>query len=218
MRPYGPDAVILVAGEDFDPSATTESVAGLWRDHPGVTDCVASESVVVITGPDLATWAPREWSRATTSRGDSTVKAAADAVEYGESVQTASASRREIEIPVVYDGEDLPVVAAATGLSVPEVIACHQQPLYTSAFCGFAPGFAYLSGLDPRLHVPRRDTPRARVAPGSVAIAGPYSAVYPSASPGGWHLLGRTSMTVWDPTRSDPALLAPGTLVRFVTA
>jgi KipI family sensor histidine kinase inhibitor len=82
-------------------------------------------------------------------------------------------------------------------------------------FCGFAPGFAYLEGLDPGLHLPRRATPRTRVPPGSVAIAAAYTAVYPTASPGGWHLVGSTAMAVWDAERSPPALLAPGTLVRF---
>jgi KipI family sensor histidine kinase inhibitor len=83
-------------------------------------------------------------------------------------------------------------------------------------FCGFAPGFAYLTGLDEALWLPRRSTPRTRVPAGSVAIASEYSAVYPGASPGGWHLLGTTSAQVWDPDRVRPALLEPGTKVRFV--
>jgi KipI family sensor histidine kinase inhibitor len=121
----------------------------------------------------------------------------------------------EVVIPVVYDGEDLAEVASETGLSAAEVVARHSAGEYVSAFCGFAPGFAYLSGADPVLHVSRRSSPRTRIPPGSVAIAGEYSAVYPSASPGGWRLLGRTEVPVWDVERDPPNLLPPGTRVRF---
>jgi KipI family sensor histidine kinase inhibitor len=121
-----------------------------------------------------------------------------------------------VEIPVHYDGDDLSEVAVAAGRSVDEVIARHSAGEYVSAFCGFAPGFAYLTGLDPALHLPRRATPRTRVPAGSVAIAAGYAAVYPSVSPGGWHLLGHTDTTLWDLDRVPPALLTPGTRVRFV--
>jgi KipI family sensor histidine kinase inhibitor len=121
-----------------------------------------------------------------------------------------------VEIPVVYDGDDLDSVAALTGLTVAEVIALHAGSEFVVGWLGFAPGFAYLIGLDPRLHVPRLDAPRTSVPPGSVAIAGPYSAVYPSASPGGWRLLGRTDVRVWDVAADPPAKLPPGTRVRFL--
>jgi KipI family sensor histidine kinase inhibitor len=130
-------------------------------------------------------------------------------------VDTAVSASAEVVIPVRYDGEDLADVAAEAGLSVAEVISRHSGGSYVSAFCGFAPGFAYLSGLDPVLHVSRRSTPRTRIPAGSVAIAGEYSAVYPSASPGGWRLLGRTDVPVWDVDRDPPNLLPPGTRVRF---
>ena len=123
-----------------------------------------------------------------------------------------------VEIAVRYDGEDLADVAAACGMSTHEVAERHTAPTYQCAFCGFAPGFAYLTGLDPALHLPRRPTPRTRVPAGSVAIAAEYSAVYPSVSPGGWHLLGHTDAAMWDTTRVEPALVRPGTLVRFVVA
>ncbi len=103
-------------------------------------------------------------------------------------------------------------------MSRQEVVERHTAPTYRCAFCGFAPGFAYLTGLDPALHLPRRPTPRTRVPAGSVAIAAEYAAVYPSASPGGWHLIGHTDATMWDATRDEPALVRPGTLVRFVIA
>ena len=130
-------------------------------------------------------------------------------------VDSTAAEAGEVVVPVVYDGEDLAEVAAEAGLSVPEVIARHTAGAYVSAFCGFAPGFAYLSGSDPALHVGRRSSPRTRIPAGSVAIAGEYSAVYPSASPGGWRLLGRTDVPVWDVERDPPNLLPPGTRVRF---
>lgn len=123
-----------------------------------------------------------------------------------------------VTLGVVYDGEDLGAVAEACGLTADGVVERHTTATYRSAFCGFAPGFAYLSGLDPALHLPRRATPRTSVPAGSVAIADGYSAVYPGASPGGWHLLGRTEAALFDPARDRPALLPPGTIVRFKVA
>jgi KipI family sensor histidine kinase inhibitor len=122
-----------------------------------------------------------------------------------------------VEIDVVYDGEDLEAVAAACQLTVDEVVALHSAADYTVAFCGFVPGFSYLVGLDRQLYLPRRATPRTRVPGGAVAIASEFSAVYPAAGPGGWHLLGRTDAVMWDDERPTPALLPPGTCVRFVS-
>ena len=121
-----------------------------------------------------------------------------------------------VELPVLYDGEDLEDVAEATGMSVAEVVARHAAPTYRCAFCGFAPGFGYLTGLDPSLHLPRRATPRIRIPAGAVAIAAGYSAVYPSASPGGWHLIGHTDAPMWRTDRDPPALVVPGAEVHFV--
>ena len=123
-----------------------------------------------------------------------------------------------IEVEVRYDGEDLESVATAAGLDVDEVVALHSAAEYVVAFCGFAPGFGYLRGLDPRLHLPRRATPRTRVPAGSVAVAAEYTAVYPRPSPGGWHLLGSTDRVMFDPDRSPPALFEPGVHVRFVAS
>lgn len=120
-----------------------------------------------------------------------------------------------VTLPVRYDGADLADVAEAAGLSVSEVVQRHSAATYVAAFCGFAPGFAYLTGLDPVLHLPRRSTPRTRVPAGAVAIAGEYSAVYPHPSPGGWNLLGHSDAQVWDVGREQPNLLVPGTRVRF---
>ncbi|MFB9239478.1 allophanate hydrolase subunit 1 [Plantactinospora siamensis] len=120
-----------------------------------------------------------------------------------------------IEIPVRYDGPDLAEVCRRTGLDRDGLIAAHTGADFTVAFCGFAPGFAYLTGTPAALHVPRRPTPRAVVPAGAVGLAGEYSAVYPTGSPGGWQLIGRTAMALWDETRPEPARLTPGVRVRF---
>ncbi|MBF4161934.1 5-oxoprolinase subunit PxpB [Nocardioides acrostichi] len=121
-----------------------------------------------------------------------------------------------VEIPVVYDGQDLDDVAALTGLSREEVVAAHTEQTWRVAFGGFAPGFGYLAGEDDRLHVPRREESRTRVPAGSVGLAGEYAGVYPRESPGGWQLIGRTEVDLFDLDRDPPALLRPGVAVRFV--
>lgn len=127
-----------------------------------------------------------------------------------------STARSPVELPARFDGEDLPGVAAETGLSPDEIVRMMLATTFTVAFCGFAPGFAYLTGLPARLHVPRRTRPRPRVPAGSIAIASGYAAVYPTPSPGGWHLLGTSTALLFDPEAQAPALLSPGTRVRFV--
>lgn len=121
-----------------------------------------------------------------------------------------------VEIPVHYDGPDLEDVARWAGVSVEEVVARHTGREYEAAFGGFAPGFTYLAGVDPRIAAPRLATPRRRVPAGSVALAGELTAVYPGESPGGWRLLGRTDARMFDVDRDPPALVAPGARVRFV--
>ncbi len=123
---------------------------------------------------------------------------------------------KRIEIPVRYDGEDLAEVAALLGTTPEDVVRRHTGSDYTVAFTGFAPGFAYLSGGDPSLDVPRRQVPRTRIPAGAVGLAGRFSGVYPQASPGGWQILGITDAPMWDLSRAQPALLQPGDTVRFV--
>ncbi|MBQ0829613.1 5-oxoprolinase subunit B family protein [Streptomyces tagetis] len=123
---------------------------------------------------------------------------------------------RAVEIPVRYDGPDLADVAARWGVAREEVARIHAGTEFRVAFCGFAPGFGYLTGLPSRYEVPRRDTPRTAVPAGSVSLAGPYTGVYPRASPGGWQVIGTTDAVLWDPERVPAALLSPGTRVRFV--
>ncbi len=122
----------------------------------------------------------------------------------------------EVDIPVRYDGEDLPDVARLTGLGERELVRRHVEASWTVAFCGFAPGFGYLAADRDWPQVPRRDEPRTRVPPGSVGLAGEFSGIYPRESPGGWQIIGRTGRSLFDLHRDPPALLRPGVRVRFV--
>jgi KipI family sensor histidine kinase inhibitor len=121
-----------------------------------------------------------------------------------------------VQLPVRYDGADLDPVARETGLTTEELIALHSGAEYTVRFCGFSPGFGYLTGLDRRLWLPRLATPRPAVPAGSVAIADEYTGVYPRSSPGGWRLLGSTDVPLFELDRQPPAVLAPGVRVRFI--
>jgi UPF0271 protein len=140
----------------------------------------------------------------------------AEAIAHAaRSSSTLGAAPREHTVPVRYDGPDLEEVARAAGMTPQEAASLHQAGRYEVVAIGFLPGFAYLRGLDPRLVLPRRPTPRTRVPELSVAVAGPYTGVYPFASPGGWHLLGTAAgFAPFDSTRG--AVLALGDRVRFV--
>ncbi|WP_329788664.1 5-oxoprolinase subunit PxpB [Lentzea sp. DG1S-22] len=132
--------------------------------------------------------------------------------------QVPATHPREITIPVTYDGPDLDLVAETAGTTADEVVELHTTATYEVAFCGFAPGFGYLTGLPEVLRQPRLDSPRTKVPQGSVGIAGEFTAAYPRATPGGWRLIGRTEITLFDPRSETPALLQPGDQVRFVVA
>jgi len=121
-----------------------------------------------------------------------------------------------VEISVRYDGPDLAAVAERWGVDVETAVDRHTSVEYVAAFCGFAPGFSYLRGLPEELAVPRLDSPRSRVPAGAVGLAGAWCGVYPRSSPGGWRILGTTDAVLWDQDRDPPALLAPGTRIRFV--
>jgi KipI family sensor histidine kinase inhibitor len=196
ILPSGPHAVLA----EYESLDAVLAVSARLRDEPapGVVDIVpASRTILVVF-----------------ERGaDRTVVLAL--LEDGAGSGVPVASGPLVSIAVRYSGVDLDHVAGACGMTVDEVIEVHSQTEYLVAFCGFVPGFSYLVGLDARLHVPRRATPRTRVPAGSVAIAGEYAAVYPAPVPGGWHLLGQTDEAMWDESRHQPALLPPGTRVRF---
>jgi len=127
--------------------------------------------------------------------------------------------RRIISIPVCYEqpyAPDLQTVANYAGLSCEQVVELHSNCDYYIDMLGFLPGFAYLGGLNPRIHIPRLDTPRINIEPGSVAIGGSQTGVYPLASPGGWHIIGRTPVKLYDPTRAKPVPYSAGEYIRFV--
>lgn len=127
--------------------------------------------------------------------------------------------RPVVSVPVCYEAAfapDMDEIRAHTGFGVEEIVARHTAAVYRVFFLGFTPGFPYLGGLDPRLAIPRRDTPRTRIEPGSVAIGGAQTGVYPTASPGGWRIIGRTPLRLFDPERASPCLLSPGDRLRFV--
>ena len=144
-----------------------------------------------------------------------------DALSAGWATSNAaSAPSRQIDIPVHYGGtagSDLDEVARHTGLSREQVITLHSAGEYTVYFLGFLPGFAYLGGMDKRLATPRRKEPRVTVPAGSVGIGGEQTGIYPAVSPGGWLLIGHTSMRLFDPARDPPSLLLPGDTVRFTS-
>lgn len=123
-----------------------------------------------------------------------------------------------VEIPTVYNGQDLDQVARLWDMTRHEVVATHISICFYAAFCGFTPGFAYLIGLPTELTIPRRSTSRPIVPAGSVGLAGEYTGIYPRPSPGGWQLIGRTDLLLWDEYKEPPALLAPGMQVRFIDA
>jgi KipI family sensor histidine kinase inhibitor len=194
LRRAGRDAVLVEVG---DLATAQRLYAELRRRAPGgLVDIVPAARTVLLTGP-----------RATTVAGELSSWSLGDAVGPGGDI---------VEIPVVFDGEDLAEIARHLQGSIREVAACMTGTTFVAAFTGFAPGFAYLTGLPPALHLPRRASPRPRVPAGSLAIAGEYAGVYPRATPGGWNLLGHTASMLWDATRDPPALIAPGTRVRFV--
>jgi KipI family sensor histidine kinase inhibitor len=196
LRPAGERAVLA----EVDDLAAVHGLAEGVRAAalPGVVDVVPGYRTVLVTVADARLL---------------------DAVRDALPALTGRAAQRAgvlVEVPVVYDGEDLDEVCRLTGLSRAEVVARHSGGDYVVAFLGFTPGFPYLVGLDAALHVPRRPTPRTSVPAGSVGLAGDQTGVYPRASPGGWQLIGRTEVVLFDAARTPPALLAPGDRLRFV--
>jgi UPF0271 protein len=192
---FGDAAIRARLDADLDGPALLAAL----RQLPGVIDAVVTERHALVTcvGPVPASLETR----------------VAEAIARTPRSATAATGALHT-IRVRYDGEDLESVARASSLDVDAVIAAHTLPVYTVAAIGFLPGFAYLRGLDPRLVLPRRATPRARVPALSVAIAGPYAGVYPFASPGGWHLLGTAvGFVPFDPARG--AAFALGDRVNF---
>jgi KipI family sensor histidine kinase inhibitor len=198
LLPSGTTA-LLVEVDDLD---QVQALHDALTDDPptGVVDVVpAARTVLVVVDPAVTTLAELEQALRRTTPGSG-----------------RRGSGDLLEVPVVYDGEDLAQAADLLGWDAPELVRRHTSARWSVAFCGFAPGFGYLVSPDWPVEVPRRSSPRTRVPPGSVAIAGAFSGVYPRESPGGWLLVGRTPLAVFDLSREPAALLRPGVRVRFV--
>ncbi|QGZ62622.1 5-oxoprolinase subunit PxpB [Paraburkholderia acidisoli] len=206
--PLGDEALVCEA----PPPATLDvqrrvwAVAALARGWAPVREVVPGMNNLTITFDPLA--------------ADPAALAAALKEAWRDAAE-ASEAGREVEIPVSYGGEhgpDLAVVAGHCKMSAEEVAQRHAAGVYTVFFLGFQPGFAYLGGLEPALHTPRRREPRLAVPAGSVGIGGEQTGIYPAGSPGGWQLLGRTALKLFDPAHNPPTLLMPGDRVRFTIA
>jgi len=202
----GDSALLLTFGEGID-AAINDRVHHLARrvagaGLPGILGLVPAYATLAVH------FDPRVWDPAALG---------AELDRLGQEPAGASAPRTVV-IPVRYggeDGPDLAEVAAHCGLTEAEVVRRHCAAEYRVFFLGFAPGFPYLGGLDPSLATPRRAAPRTRVPRGSVGIAGPQTGVYPLETPGGWQLIGRTPLALFDPAAPDPCLLRAGDVLRF---
>ena len=196
---YGDRALLLELGDTATVVAWTD--AARRAQLPGVADLVpAAETLLVVAAENADVDAVRQ---------------RLEGLEVDESGETQQ-DGDTLRIPVTYDGPDLADVAELTGLSEREVVEAHTGSTWRVAFGGFAPGFGYLVGGDPRLEVPRRESSRTKVPAGAVGLAGTFSGVYPRESPGGWQLIGTTKEPMWDLDRDPPALLLPGAVVMFV--
>jgi len=214
IRPHGDSALLVVFGERIDPLISRRvhaaaAVVRQARDGGEAWSTPVAAYASLLVGYDALT-VDFDAARRQLGRLLDGVKVDREAGE--DQAET-------IDVTVRYggdDGPDLEAVAERCGLSPAQVIELHSSVTYSAYMLGFAPGFAYLGELPAELELPRRDTPRQRVPAGSVAIAGRQTAVYPAPTPGGWHLIGRTDVAVWDAARTPPALIQPGAAVRFV--
>ncbi|MGH8216729.1 MAG: 5-oxoprolinase subunit PxpB [Rhodanobacteraceae bacterium] len=224
IEPLAEDALLLRFGDGIDAEVNA-------RVHAAVRALRAAELAGVIDiAPAYATllvrFDPAAWIDATGAHPFELVTVALRAIldpglrrdDEQKNAALAREADRDIEIPVCYGGEygaDLDAVAEHAGVTPDEVVARHTDAEYTVAMIGFAPGFPYLLGLDPALAMRRRADPRTRVPAGSVAIGGAQTGIYPRELPGGWQLIGRTPLVLFDPARESPCLLGPGDGVHF---
>jgi KipI family sensor histidine kinase inhibitor len=199
---YGDQALLL----RFDSTADVLAWAAALREAalPGVLDIVPASSTVLLKldGP----------------RHQSAIRRRLRTLQVAPDMMATAPPEQPVAIDVVYDGADLAEVADLTGLTTAQVINAHTATPWQVGFGGFAPGFAYLVGGDPRLAVPRRSEPRSSVPAGAVGLAGEFTGIYPRRSPGGWQLIGHTDVVMWDIDRPNPALLTPGMWVQFRAA
>jgi KipI family sensor histidine kinase inhibitor len=221
LTPYGDGALLVVLGEEISPQMSRR-VHGLART---VSEQTAAENGWGVPVPGHASLlVPYDPLVLTQTQAKAHLRSLVARAGVNGSANDRDgdaaplARTRVLDVPVRYggeDGPDLAVVAAMLGLEEAEIVSLHASVTYEVLLLGFVPGFAYLGMLPGRLEVPRRKTPRTHVPSGSVAIAGRQTAVYPAATPGGWHLIGRTDVALWDAANDPPALLRPGQRVAF---
>lgn len=209
IQPLGDSALLVQLGDQIDPAINQKvhaldalinanAIAGILETVPAYCTLLIHYDPLILTYAQASRWVMDEFSRLTDS---------------------LNRNPRRLEIPVVYgnaSGMDLELVAAAKGISPADIIRIHSEREYTVYMMGFTPGFPYMGKLDERLIMPRLETPRTHVRAGTVAIAGEQTGIYPLESPGGWHLIGWTPLTLFDPQRENPFLFAPGDVVKFV--
>ncbi len=202
VRDYGDRALLIECSSTGEVLALAEALRSAAL--AGVTDIVPGARTVLLSVAEPAdqTAVRRQVAQLSVSDVD---------------IETR-AGTADVVLDVIYDGADLTEVADRLEMDTAGVVEAHTGTLWRVGFAGFAPGFAYLVGGDPRLHVPRRSEPRTRVPAGSVGLAGEFTGIYPRESPGGWQLIGHTEAVLWDLDRPRPALLAPGMWVRFRVA
>jgi KipI family sensor histidine kinase inhibitor len=200
LMPCGDTAVLAEVGDLPEVLALYQELAR--EPAAGVVDLVPAAGTVLVRFDPATTTADAVGGWVAATRYD------ADAAPAG----------RTVDIPVVYDGADLEATAEAVGWSVEDLVCAHAKQRWLVGFAGFMPGFAYLVADGEWPRVPRREDPRTSVPAGSVALADRFSGVYPRSTPGGWQLIGRTDVALWDLAADPPALLVPGSIVRFVDA
>ncbi|MEU4320750.1 allophanate hydrolase subunit 1 [Nocardia fluminea] len=214
IRPAGDRAVLIT----LDDPRPVQRLASALRVHAiaGVEDVLPAAETVLVTMHSVSygVQVRRELVALLDRLDHEPPQADSPDVSRG----TAEDPEPVVEIPVRYDGADLPEVARLLDLSIPEVIAAHTGTVWRCAFVGFAPGFGYLTSPDGRLTVPRRTHARTAIPAGAVALAGGYSAVYPRGTPGGWQLIGTTDLRMWAVDRDPPALVRAGSAIRFVAS
>ena len=207
VLPFGESALLVELGDEFQENVVSwaRAIADYWETIFKFGPAVPAYASALLRFDPLKT-APAEAE-----------KVAAAMLARGQFMPTlGNKPRRLIEIPTTYDGPDLAETAERSNLSVDEVVALHAKRDYTAYFLGFMPGFAYCGRLDARIVSSRLERPRERVPAGSVAIADGQTGVYPLASPGGWRLIGRTELAMFDPSATEPVLIRAGDRVRFI--
>ena len=214
-EPLGESALLLRWGQRIDAALNAHVHAAAAA--IGNAALPAIEDIVPAYASLLLRFDARHWSRDGTRDAHTALRACIEPLLSTTAPDVRRA--RTLRIPVVYGGDsgpDLDALARTCGMDAQTFVARHTAPLYRVAMLGFAPGFPYLLGLDAALYAPRRASPRVRVPAGSVAIGGAQTGIYPSELPGGWQLIGRTPLRLFDPRRAPPCLLRAGDHVRFV--